>query len=276
MPHDSAANAMLHDVHAHLTHPDLLAQIDDIVGRAQAAGLRHIVSNGLNPDDNMAVLALAERFPNLIRPALGFYPVDTCLRAMRAQGVETPHQDRDIDPDEGIAWLAQHAHKAFAIGEIGLDGYWVPEPFWPEQERIFMEAVQVAQNHNLPIIIHTRKRERRTFDLLSEAKISRVNWHCYSSKLKLARQIAEAGHYLSIPANAHRAENFTRMLQKLPAENLLLETDCPYLAPTPGGQSEPAHTHDTAALAAKIWEMPIDKAHQIFADNFDRLFFPKS
>jgi TatD DNase family protein len=151
--------APLFDVHAHLTHPNLLADVEGIVARAEAAGLTTIVSNGLNPADNQAVRELARRFP-IIKPAFGLYPVDAVLAEMLAAGETYPGQ-RDTWPTaEAIAWVREHVADAFAVGEIGLDGYWVKESFWPAQEQAFRELVQIAIDADKAIIIHTRKRER--------------------------------------------------------------------------------------------------------------------
>jgi TatD DNase family protein len=242
-----------------------------VLERARAAGLTTVVANGLNPRDNETVLELARREP-MVRPALGFYPVDTVLPQMRAAGVDYPREGEECSADEGIAYLQTNVDRAFAIGEIGLDGYWVPEPFWPEQERVFTTLVRLALDANKPIIIHTRKREARTLELLTELGATRVNWHCFGGKVKLARRIAERGHYLSIPANAQRSESFTRMLQTLPRERILLETDCPYLAPEPGKHSEPADVARTAEYAARLWGVPMADAGRVLADNFERLF----
>ncbi|HTU63336.1 MAG TPA: TatD family hydrolase, partial [Polyangiales bacterium] len=151
---------------------------------------------------------------------------------------------------------------------------WVPEPFWAQQEAVFCELVKLAMAADKPIIIHTRKRERRAFELLQELGAKRVNWHCYGGKLKLARTIAEHGHYFSIPANARRSETFTRMLQTFPREQLLLETDCPYLAPEPGGNSEPADVARTAAYAAELWQCTPEEVSAQNSKNFQALFDP--
>jgi TatD DNase family protein len=261
----------LFDVHAHLTHPAIAEEVDAVLARARDAGLTTIISNGLNPRDNDAVLALARRDP-MVRPALGFYPVDTVLLPMRAAGVDYPREGEECSADEGIAYLRAHAGEAFAIGEIGLDGYWVPEPFWAEQERVFCTLVQIAIEAGKAIIIHTRKREARTLELLAELGATRVNWHCFGGKVKLARRIAEHGHYLSIPANARRSESFTRMLETLPRERVLLETDCPYLAPEPGARNEPANVVKTAEYAAQLWRMSEAEAAAQLSSNFERLF----
>lgn len=261
----------LFDVHAHLTHPDLLADIDAVVSRAAAAGVTSIVSNGLNPADNAAVLELAQRHP-MVKPALGLYPVDAVLADMNAAGESYPGQ-RDVYPThEAIAWLRDHVEQAFAVGEIGLDGYWVKEPFWAAQEEAFRALVRLAMDAGKAIIIHTRKRERRTFEILQELGASRVDWHCFGGRLTLAREIAAHGHYLSIPANVQRSESFTRMLQTLPRDRLLLETDCPYLGPEKDVPSEPAYVAKTAAFAAELWGTDAESAAAQLTSNFEALF----
>ena len=262
----------LFDVHAHLTSPKLVADTDAILARARDAGVTSIISNGLNAHDNHAVLELAARDP-LVKPALGFYPVDTVIEDMRAAGVDYPREDIEHGTEVGIEFLREHAHEAFAIGEIGLDGYWVPEAFWAKQEDVFRTLVRIAMDADKAIIIHTRKRERRAFEILRELGAKRVDWHCFGGKVKLAREIAEhEGHYFSIPSNARRSESFTRMLETLPRDRVLLETDCPYLGAEPGTLSEPAHVVGTARYAAELWrESQADTDAQL-AENFFRLF----
>jgi TatD DNase family protein len=243
-----------------------------VLARARAAGLTTIISNGLNPTDNEAVLALAAQDP-LVKPALGLYPVDAVLLEMRAAGVDYPREGEEHAGEEGVAYVQANAHRAFAIGEIGLDGHWVPEAFWPRQEELFCRLVEIAMRANKPIIIHTRKREQRAFELLQELGATRVDWHCFGGRVKLARRIAEHGHFLSIPANARRSESFTRMLETLPRERVLLETDCPYLGEEPGGRNEPAAVARTAAYAAVVWSMAsVDDAQAQLTANFTDLF----
>jgi len=261
----------LFDVHAHLTHPDLLTDVAGVVARAEAAGLTSIVSNGLNPADNAATLELSRRFP-IVKPAIGFYPVDAVLADMLAAGETYPGQRKACSTAEGIAWVRDHVEQAFAVGEIGLDGYWVKEPFWPAQDEAFRALVRLAMAADKAIIIHTRKRERRTLELLDELGATRVNWHCFTGRLSLAREITRRGHYLSIPANVRRSESFTRMLEALPRERLLLETDSPYLGPEKDAHNEPANVKHTAAFAAELWHVSEADAAQQLAQNFEALF----
>lgn len=262
----------LFDVHAHLTSPKFEGDVDDVVERARAAGVTTIISNGLHVEDNQRVLDLAERHP-LVRPSLGLYPVDAVLPEMLALGVDYPREDSSSStPEETLEWIERHASRAVAIGEIGLDHHWVPEALWTRQEEVFRAFVALAMKLDLPIIIHTRKAEARTLEILLEMRAPRVNWHCFSSRLKLAHRIAEAGHFLSVPANARRSETFTALLRDVKPTQLLLETDCPYLSPEPGTRNEPANVSGTLVYAAEIWKLPPPEALARFEENFERLF----
>ena len=261
----------LADVHAHLTHPLLAPDEPAVLARARAAGVTTIIVNGLNPRDNEAVRELARRDP-IVRPAFGLYPVDAVLQEMRAVGADYPREGDECTAEEGIAWVAAHVGEAFAVGEIGLDGYWVPEALWPRQEEAFRALVRLAIEADKPMIVHTRKRERRAFEILRELGAMRVDWHCFGGKVSLARQIAEHGHVFSIPANARRSESFTRMLETLPRDRLLLETDCPYLSPDRSRANEPATIAGTAAYAAELWGCTTQEVEARMADTFARLF----
>ncbi|MEM6788950.1 MAG: TatD family hydrolase [Myxococcota bacterium] len=261
------------DVHAHLTHPRVSPHLDAVVARARAAGVTSILSNGLNPTDNAAVRAAA-RAHSIVRPCFGFYPVDAVLKEMHDLGVDVPRDDDTPIPtaEAAITWVRDHVDEAFAVGEIGLDGYWVPEALWARQEDIFRALVRIALDADKAIIIHTRKRERRAFEVLVELGARRVVWHCFGGKVKLARQIAAHGHWLSIPANARRHQAFTRMLETLPRDRLLLETDTPYLGPDREHDNEPANVALTGQYAAELWSVPIDDVRAQFEDNYEAVF----
>ncbi len=261
----------IHDVHAHLTHPRLIADSEAVLQRAREAGLTRIISNGLNPEDNAEVARLAESDP-MVLPAFGLYPIDAVLPEMHEMEVEYPRAPGPWTTEEAILWVREHCKEAVAVGEIGLDGYWVPEELWDRQEEVFRALVQVAIDHDKPIILHSRKRERRCFEILEEMGAKRANFHCFGGKVKLARRIAEAGFHLSIPANARRSESFTRMLQTLPRTQLLLETDCPYLAPERGATNEPATVAGTASYAAELWDEEPAAVQAQLEENFRTLF----
>ena len=262
----------LFDVHAHLTHPRLQGDLAEVISRARSAGLTTIVCNGLNPADNEAVATLAARV-DLVQPAFGLYPVDAVLSEMTAAGIEYPREPGEWTGEEAAAWVEEHADSAIAVGEIGLDGHWVPEDFWDRQEQLFRRLVRHAVRIDKPVIIHTRKREVRAFEILQEEGATRVDWHCYGGRVKLSQRIArESSHHFSIPANARRSESFTAMLRKLPRDRILLETDCPYLGPEPGVRNEPANVALTRSYIAEVWGETEQSVDERLTENFEILF----
>ena len=130
----------LFDVHAHLTDRRLAAIEGAVLARAEQRGVTTIISNGLNIADNEAVLALSERAA-AVRPAFGLYPVDAVLPEMLAMGVDYKTDRAPTTAREAIDWVADHVDQCVAVGEIGLDHYWVPEELWALQEQHFRELV---------------------------------------------------------------------------------------------------------------------------------------
>ena len=110
----------LFDVHAHLTHPKIADTIDQVVDHARAAGVGTIISNGLNPEDNEAVKALANEMPDLVRPAFGLYPVDAVMPELLAKGVDYPRAPSEVHPDDAVEWVRENIDGAIAVRENGL------------------------------------------------------------------------------------------------------------------------------------------------------------
>jgi TatD DNase family protein len=261
----------LADVHAHLSHPRVEMRVEQLLSRARAVGVTTVISNGLNPEDNEAVWRLAREF-TLVKPAFGLYPVEAVRPELTDLQTEYPKHSNPVSTDAAIEWIGEHVDDAIAIGEIGLDGHWVPESLWQKQEEVFRRLVRVALEANKPIIVHSRKREKRALEILLELGAPRVLWHCFGGKYNLAQQIAASGHYLSIPSNAERAENFKRMLKGLPREKILFETDCPYLSLVRDRESEPADIVQTATLSAELWNVSREEVEAQTTENFVRLF----
>ena len=153
-----------------------------------------------------------------------------------------------------------------------LDHYWVPEELWDRQEQVFRRLVRLAMDYDKPIVMHSRKAERRALEVLKDEGATRVDWHCFGSKVKLGRQIGEHGHWLSIPANVARVESFQRLVDTLPRDRILLETDCPYLSPERGTLNEPANVAKTLAVIAQRWDVDEGAVLEQLQENFEALF----
>ena len=204
------------DVHAHLIHQQFTGEEDEIARRAREAGVEHVIVNGLEPESNRQVLELCARHDNLL-PALGIYPVDAIATEIAAQGWEHPFPPpAPFDAEAEVAFIESVAPGLVAIGEIGLDQHWVKN-HPKRQEQIFRGLIEVALKHDKPIIIHSRKAEARTLEILQEMEVKRADFHCYGGKLKLALRIAEAGYYFSIPPVVERAESLFQYLQQVNA-----------------------------------------------------------
>jgi len=265
---------MLVDVHTHLTHDAFSGDQDAVIKQAEAAGLRAIVVNGLEPKSNREVLALAAAHP-VIKPALGIYPVEAVGHLLPADFALTV---RRFDVDSELDFIAEQASlgRLAAIGECGLDGYWLGEDTFAAQERVFVRCIQIAMANDLPVIIHTRKREQRAVDILREHRVTKVDFHCFGGKTKLAQECAERDRWwFSIPANATVNEAFRKMLQNLPADRILTETDAPYLPPRKGERNEPANVAGTIAILAQLRGWTDAEARATVWANYVALFGEK-
>jgi TatD DNase family protein len=259
------------DVHAHIFHADFAGEEDDIATRALQAGVEVIIVNGLEPASNRAVLELCQKHVNLL-PALGIYPVDAVANTIDTQSWDHPFPPpKPFDVDEEVDFISSVADQLVAVGECGLDGYWIKDQM-AEQERVLRRLCEVAMQHDLPVILHTRKAEQRTFEILLEMGVEKADFHCFGGKIKLAKRIAEAGYYLSIPPVVERSEAFQRMSAALPMERLLTETDCPYMGPDRGERNEPANVPRGVAAIAKARDEDPELVRQQIRENARRLF----
>ena len=262
--------APLVDVHTHLTHEDFRGEVDVVVERAVAAGLGAIVVNGLNPESNRQVLELATRHPQ-IKAALGIYPIDAVNDQLPP---DLPFSVASFDVDQELLWIEAQAQagRVFALGECGLDGYWVGESTFKRQEQVFETFIDIAKRYQLPLIIHTRKLEQRAAEILVHHGVTKVNFHCFGGKVRLAQQWSEKyGWWFSIPANATVNEGFRKMLLVLPPERILTETDAPYLTPIKGQRNEPATVASTIDLLASLRNWTIAETRERIWSNFKSL-----
>lgn len=258
------------DIHTHLTHRKFAGEVDLTIQRAIDAKLTAIVVNGLEPESNRQILAMAAEHP-VVRPALGIYPVDAVC-GMLPDDFELDVQRFDVDAEIAFIDEMAAAGKIAAVGECGLDGHWLRDDTFAEQERVFEALVDISIRHSLPVIIHTRKRETRCAEILRSLGAKYVDFHCYGGKVKPAlRWAAEDGWWFSIPANARKSESFTKLLRELPEERILTETDAPYLGPERGVRNEPANVVGTIAYLAELRGWSIERAAEQVWANFESL-----
>jgi TatD DNase family protein len=259
------------DVHTHLTDPRFTPDLDEVIRRAIQSGLRYMISNGLNPETNRQVLRISWQYPEVL-PALGIYPVDAVNDQLREV---LPFEVARFDVDQEIAFIADCAahQRIVAVGECGLDGHWLGQESFRRQEEVFEKLIEIAKQYDLPLIIHTRSLEKRSIEILQAHQVMRVDFHCFGGKTQLAIKGSEnAGWYFSIPANARKSQNFTKMLKELPLDRILTETDAPYLSPQRGERNSPENIPGTIDYLAELRGMSREQAAETVMTNFMSLF----
>lgn len=259
------------DVHTHLTHDQFSNDCQQVIERAEANGFAAIVVNGLEPISNRRILEMAEAF-SIVKPALGIYPLEAINDLLPADF--SPRIAR-FDVQTEIAFIREQAllGRIVAVGECGLDGYWVKEDTFAAQEKIFEQLIEIAKEAKIPLIVHSRKLEQRTGEILAHHRVELVNFHCFGGRVRLAKKFAEDnGWYFSIPANAHKNDAFKAMLTDLPIDQILTETDAPYLGPERGVRNEPSNCRLTVQLLAELRGIELVDARNAVFENYKRLF----
>lgn len=249
---------ILIDVHCHL---DLLDDLDSVILRAKKAGVKVIVFNGINAKSNLKVLEISEKY-DIVKAALGIYPPEALLKE------ENIEQDFDIDSE--IKFIRDNKDKIIAIGEIGLD--YSTDADKTEQKELFRKMIRLGLKLDKPLIVHSRKAEEDVIKILEEEKAKKVVLHCFSGRKSLIKKADSLGYYFSIPTNIVRAENFQSMVKEVNINQLLTETDAPYLSPFKGKKNEPSFVIEAVKKIASIKGFEVEEvANNIFM-NYQRLF----
>ena len=246
------------DSHAHLTAKQYRKDLAGVLRRAKEAGVSAIINVGCDIASSRAGLNLAGLHDDVFA-AVGVHP----------------HDARTLDSDALclLEEMADHP-KAVAIGEIGLDFYRNLSPR-RSQERAFRQQIGLASRKGLPIIIHDRDAHRRTMAILKDEKVREGVLHCFSGDINLARQGLDLGLYISFAGPiTYEGRKAIDIIRHIPVDRLLIETDCPYLAPVPfrGKRNEPAYVEYVLARLSEILGMPKQDFDRITEDNTRRLF----
>lgn len=252
---------MLFDTHAHYDSRQFNADRDEVLSGLQDRGVSLVVNPGCDlPSSRMAV-EIAEQYP-FVYAAVGFHPEEL-------EGAELSHL-------EEIRALAAH-EKVVAIGEIGLDYYWVKEEEGREKEKEFFRAqLALAEELNLPVIVHDREAHGDTLAIVKEFPNVRGVFHCYSGSVEMAEELVKMGWMISFTGvltykNARKA---VEVAQAVPMERLMIETDSPYMAPEPhrGKRNDSGYVFHTCEKLAEIKGIPVDECAEITRENGCRFF----
>jgi len=251
----------LFDTHAHLHVPEYAEDLDAVLDRARAAGLRGMVTIGTDRENNRAAVALAERHED-IWASVGIHPHDA------AEATEA-----DFEEMERLA----RGPRVVGVGEMGLDFFRNLSPH-DVQDRVFRRQIEVARRVGKPVIVHCRDAHPEALALLAEERVAEVGgvMHCFSADVEVAKRCLDLGLMISLagPVTYKNARALPEVARFVPEDRLVVETDCPYLTPTPhrGKRNEPAHVALTAAHVAGLRGMDPAALGAALTRNAARLF----
>lgn len=252
---------MIFDTHAHYYDGAFDADRDELLASLPEKGVALVVCPGCDLESSRACLELAGRYEYLYAAA-GFHPEN--LEGARLSDLDT------------VKALCSHS-RAVAVGEIGLDYYWVKEAEERAQSRSFFDAqLSLAEELNLPAIVHDRDAHRDCLDIVRAHPGVRGVFHCYSGSLEDARVLVDRGWMLSFTGNItfKNARRAPDILRWLPLERLMLETDAPYMAPEPyrGQRCDSTMIARSAETVAQLRGLTRDEVEAVTLENGKKFF----
>ncbi len=250
------------DSHSHLNMEPLFEKVPEVIERARQAGVVFAIVIGINPETNKRALELAKKYPDFLAPAVGFHP----------------HEVGKVT-EEDYEELEEQLKKACALGEVGLD--WVKE-YTPKKLQFehLERLLELARRQKKPVVLHFRGDEvfwKEGIDFLKHWQGLKFLFHCFTAgKKELWRVIDELSAFISIPGivTFKKAETLREAVKECPPDRLLLETDCPFLAPEPyrGKVNEPAFLIHTAKKVAELKNLPLEELCEITIQNTLKFF----
>lgn len=251
---------MYFESHAHLDDKRFREDREELLGLLPSCGIDYVVNVGCDVKSSKQSIRLAERY-DYIFASVGIHPHE--LYDMSSQTIEE------------LRRLSQHK-KVVAIGEIGLDYYYDTHPrelqqFW------FRQQLRLAEFVNKPVIIHSRDASQETFDIMSASNVHKGVIHCYSGSAPMAVEYTKMGFYIGIGGvvTFPNAKKMVEVVEAIPLEKILIETDSPYLAPTPnrGKRNDPRNLEYIVTKIAEIKNISPENVANITSKNAQNLFF---
>ena len=250
------------DSHCHLDMLKDYDSMDNIVSRAKEAGVQYLQTICTKLDDFENILSIAKKYDNVFA-SVGIHPSEVKI----------------VTPAKRLVELASHS-KVIGLGETGLDYFYNKEDAHQQiQRKSFEQHIIASQENNLPIIVHTRDAESDTLNILKEHKKNQEFpglIHCFTSSKEFATKMLDLGMYISISGivTFKNATDLQEAATFIPLDRMLIETDSPYLAPTPkrGKTNEPSYTKYVAEFVAQLKGVGVEEIAKQTTDNFFNLF----
>ena len=243
---------MFTDTHCHI-YQEYYDNIDEIYNNAINNHVNRFIVCGCSKKDNDEVLSINR---SDVYKVIGFHPDQASI-----------YQDSDIEE------LKNYKDKVIAIGEIGLDYYYGKDDI-ENQKELFRKQLKLAEELNLPVVIHSRDATGDTINILKEYNVCGVI-HSFSGSLEVAKEYIKMGFVLGINGViTFKNCNLKEVIKEIGVDNIIFETDSPYLTPVPyrGEKNEPAHIYDIAKFVSDLCNIDLQKLSKITNENIRRIF----
>lgn len=257
---------MLIDIHSHLDHPLIYEKLDAVIENAKKAGLRHIVTNGINPETNRLCLEISKKY-DIVECAMGLYPRSALKKDIKEYSYPTGKSDFDADGE--IDFIRKNKNNIVAVSEVGLDFVNGEDKGQIEE---FQKMIELAERLKKPIVVHSRKAEQKCVEMLESSSSKKIVMHCFCGKKSLVKRIRDNGWFLTVPATVVRAQQFQELVKEVPISQLFPETDAPFLSPYKDKLNEPAFIVESYRKIAEIKGMDLKEVVNNIYMNWQRVF----
>jgi len=245
------------DVHCHIHREEFKEDLDEVIVRAKRNGVIAIITSSISIAGFYRALNLIEKYKGYIYLSAGLDP--------RIVDLKTVHKMMDL--------CIEYMDKIIAIGEVGLDYWWIKEHSLRERQReIFVKWIKLTRQLDLPLVIHSRSAGKYAIEILIKNSADRVLMHAFDGKPVYAKRGVVNGYFFSIPTSICRSRQKQKLVKNLSLENILLETDSPVLSPIKNARNEPANIIYAARKIAEIKSIDLNYLSQITLKNTKRLF----
>lgn len=259
---------MLVDVHCHLNHELFKNDIDDVIKRSREKGVKAIICSGVNHPTNLQALELSKKY-DIVKCTLGLYPID--LLGLMPDETGLARQINPINLDEEFEFIKKNKNNIVGVGECGLDFHW-DKKFHEKQKENFSKIISFVEKLGKPIVIHSRKAEPDVLEMLQSSKLKKVVLHCFEGRKHIVKSAIDSGYSFSIPCNIIKLQHFQSLVERAPIQQLLTETDAPWLSPFPGIRNEPANVIESVKKIAEIKKITAEETENLIFMNYQRMF----
>jgi len=248
------------DAHVHLSDTEYIGHIEELIADAKNAGVTALVTNSMDLKTCQNDIRLAEKYPELVYPALGIHPWNVNVI-----------EEKEIQ--ETIDFIQQHQGVIKAIGEIGLDCKY--ETIWEKQIMVFDKMLRLAETLELPVIIHSRGTTDKIVEMLPSYRLKRVLLHWFSHPMTALTKALDNGYFITEGPPVTYSNGIREVVDKTPITNLLTETDGPvtyWKQPFNGQLTKPSYIRNVVGAVAEIKKMQAEDVAEQIIKNFEAFF----